>query len=134
MYLFLEWEKVIIKNYKKNLVKIEGKNITLCNCYIANSFFKRFKGLMMATPLENDEGLILTKTNSIHMFFMKYEIDVLFLDKNNIIIDKIISMKRRRVSKIYKNCSTVIELKAKTLLDLNVEIGDKIVFIEKSNE
>ena len=106
MFLFLEQEKVIIKNYNKKLVKIDGKNIVLCNCYIADSFFKRFKGLMLASPLEENEGLILTKTNSIHMFFMKYEIDVLFLDKDNVIIDKIISMKRRRVSKIYKNCTT----------------------------
>lgn len=88
----------------------------------------------MSPPLKEDEGLILTKTNSIHMFFMKYEIDVLFLDKNNIIIDKIISMKRRRVSKIYKNCSLVIELKSKILVNLNIEIGDKIIFIENHNE
>ena len=88
----------------------------------------------MAAPLNNDEGLLLTKTNSIHMFFMKYEIDVIFLDKNDIVIDKIISMKRRRVSKIYKNCNKVIELKSKTLLELDIEVGDKIIFSESVNE
>jgi uncharacterized membrane protein (UPF0127 family) len=134
MYPFLEWERNIIKNYKKNLVKIEGKNIILCNCYIADSFLKRFKGLMLTPPLEENEGLILTKTNSIHMFFMKYEIDVLFLDKDNIIIDKIISMKKRRVSKIYKNCNIVIELKSKALLNLDIKIGDKVIFTESYNE
>jgi len=130
----LEWELVIIKNYKKNLVKIDGKDIVLCHCYVADTFFKRFKGLMLSSPLEKDEGLILTKTNSIHMFFMKYEIDVLFLDKNNIIIDKIVSMKRRRISKIYKSCSLVVELRSKTLINLNIEIGDKLIFIESPNE
>ncbi len=89
---------------------------------------------MLSSPLEKDEGLILTKTNSIHMFFMKYEIDVLFLDKNNIIIDKIVSMKRRRISKIYKSCSLVVELRSKTLINLNIEIGDKLIFIESPNE
>jgi len=134
MFLFLKKEIIIIKNYNRRIIKLEKNNQVLCNCYIADSFFKRFKGLMMAAPLNNDEGLLLTKTNSIHMFFMKYEIDVIFLDKNDIVIDKIISMKRRRVSKIYKNCNKVIELKSKTLLELDIEVGDKIIFSESVNE
>ena len=89
---------------------------------------------MLAAPLKDKDGLILTKTNSIHMFFMKYEIDVLFLDKDNIVIDKIISMKRRRVSKIYKNCTTVIELKSGVLLNLDIEKGDEVLFQENSDE
>jgi len=89
---------------------------------------------MLAKPLLDDEGLFLDKTNSIHMFFMNYEIDVIFLDKDNKIIDMIISMKKRRVSKIYKNCKSVVELKSKALSKLDIVVGDRLVFTEYNNE
>ena len=89
---------------------------------------------MLAPPLKDKEGLILTKTNSIHMFFMNYEIDVIFLDKNNIVVDKIIAMKKRRVSKIYKNVTTVIELKARSLSEIDIKKGDEIIFEESDDE
>jgi hypothetical protein len=89
---------------------------------------------MLAEPLKDDEGLLLTKTNSIHMFFMKYEIDVIFLDEQDIVIDTIISMKKRRVSKIYKNCKKVIELKSKRLLAFDIKIGDKLFFMKDNDE
>jgi len=133
--MFSKEDNITIKNYNYTSIQIERTKESLCtNCYIANSFFKRFKGLMMAPPISENEGLLLTKTNSIHMFFMKYEIDVIFLDKDNIVIDKIISMKKRRVSKMYKNCKTVVELKSKKLINLDLVIGDKLIFIEKNNE
>ena len=133
IFLFLKRENIITRNYNKILIKVEKNQQTICNCYLADSFFKRFKGLMLAQPLKGSEGLFLTKTNSIHMFFMKYEIDVIFLDKDNIVIDTIISMKRRRVSKIYKNCKNVIELKANTLLELDITVGDKLILTEENN-
>jgi len=132
-FLYLKKENIIIKNYSRKIIKIERNQQEVCNCYIADSFFKRFKGLMLADPLLDNEGLFLDKTNSIHMFFMKYEIDVIFLDKDNKVIDMINSMKRRRVSKIYKNCKSVVELKSKSLLNLDIVLGDKLIFLEPSN-
>jgi len=131
---YLKKESIIIKNYSRKIIKIERNQQKICNCYLADSFFKRFKGLMLAKPLLDDEGLFLDKTNSIHMFFMNYEIDVIFLDKDNKIIDMIISMKKRRVSKIYKNCKSVVELKSKALSKLDIVVGDRLVFTEYNNE
>ena len=81
---------------------------------------------MLAAPLKGDEALFLTKTNSIHMFFMKYEIDVIFLDKDNKIIEIIKSMKRRRVTKVYSKAKNVIELRAGYLNDFDLNISDKL--------
>jgi len=133
--MFLKGDSITIKNYKKVSVQVERTKENLCtNCYIADSFLKRFKGLMLAKPIDNNEALLITKTNSIHMFFMKYELDIVFLDKNNVIIDIIISMKKRRISKIYKKCKSVVELKSRKLVGFDLKVGDKLIFIEKTNE
>jgi uncharacterized membrane protein (UPF0127 family) len=47
---------------------------------LARSFWGRFKGLMGRASLDPDEGLYLP-VNSIHMLFMRFAIDALFLDR-----------------------------------------------------
>ena len=49
---------------------------------IADNFFKRFRGLMFRRRLEAGRGLLLAPCNSVHMFFMRFAIDVIYLDEN----------------------------------------------------
>lgn len=46
---------------------------------LARSFWGRFRGLMGRASLADDEGLYMP-VNSIHMLFMRFPIDALFLD------------------------------------------------------
>ena len=39
------------------------------------------RGLLGRDGLEPGDGLLITKTGSIHMFFMRFAIDAVFLDK-----------------------------------------------------
>lgn len=48
---------------------------------VASSLWARFMGLMGRRSLESGAGLWLTGTNGIHMFFMRFPIDVIFLGK-----------------------------------------------------
>ena len=74
-----------IKNYNKTTFYFDSKKI--CDSYIADSFFKRFKGLMFSKSIEDGESLLLTKTNSIHMFFMNFDIAVIWLDAKLQVVD-----------------------------------------------
>jgi uncharacterized membrane protein (UPF0127 family) len=47
----------------------------------ASSLWARFMGLMGRRALAPGEGLWLTGTNGIHMFFMRFAIDAVFLGK-----------------------------------------------------
>ena len=47
---------------------------------LATSFWARFRGLMGTPRLATDEGLFLP-VNSIHMLFMRFPIDALFVDE-----------------------------------------------------
>jgi uncharacterized membrane protein (UPF0127 family) len=48
---------------------------------IASSLWARFMGLMGRRSLPATNGLWLTGTNGIHMFFMRFPIDAVFLAK-----------------------------------------------------
>jgi uncharacterized protein len=48
---------------------------------IASSLWGRFRGLMGRSSLPAGEGLFLTGTNGIHMFFMRFPIDAVFVSK-----------------------------------------------------
>lgn len=85
-----------------------NSKIILEELRIADTFLERFKGLMGKT-LNDSEGLWIEPCNSIHCFFMKIPIDVLFLDQDNKIIHKISHMKPCSVSPIIKGAHSVIE-------------------------
>ena len=48
---------------------------------LATSLWARFMGLMGRAPLPPGRGLWLSGTNGIHMFFMRFPIDAVFLGK-----------------------------------------------------
>ena len=51
------------------------------NVLRADSFFTRFAGLMFRKKLPAATGLFLAPCNSVHMCFMRFAIDVVYLDK-----------------------------------------------------
>jgi len=53
---------------------------------IAQDFMSRSVGLLNRSSLAEDEGLLIKPCSSIHTFFMKFPIDVLFLDKNGKVV------------------------------------------------
>ena len=54
---------------------------------IADSVLRRLKGLLGRKALEADEGLLLRPANSVHTAFMRFPIDVVFLDKELNVLD-----------------------------------------------
>lgn len=91
----------------------------------ADTFFKRFKGLM--GKKEFDEGLLFTnlKDSSIHTLFMRFEIDVYFIDKNKIIYDKV-TLKPWKFYNPKKQAEYILETKKDKL---KLKIGDCLDFI-----
>ncbi|HBO98354.1 MAG TPA: DUF192 domain-containing protein [Verrucomicrobia bacterium] len=47
---------------------------------IACTFFERARGLIGTRDLPRGEGLLIPRCNVVHTFFMRYPIDVTFLD------------------------------------------------------
>lgn len=47
---------------------------------VADCFLTRLRGLMLAAPLAQGHGLLLTHCTSVHSAFMRHTIDVIYLD------------------------------------------------------
>jgi uncharacterized protein len=43
--------------------------------------WQRMRGLLGRDGLDHGNGLLIPKTGSVHMFFMRFPIDAVFLDK-----------------------------------------------------
>lgn len=92
---------------------------------LADTFFKRFKGLMGKKDFEDTLLFTNLTDSSIHTMFMRFEIDIYFLDKNKIIYDKV-TLKPWRFHKPKKQAEYILETKKNKL---KLEIGDSLDLI-----
>jgi uncharacterized protein len=53
---------------------------------VADSFLARTRGLLGRKRLEPGEGLLILGTSSVHTHFMRFAIDVVFLDRDGCVL------------------------------------------------
>lgn len=99
------------------------------NAVMATSVFSRMKGLLGRASLNKGEALILNPCNSIHTFFMRFAIDVLFVDKQGRIIKACKNIKPYRITPIYLRSSFVIELPVGTIDSSGTSKSDRLALI-----
>ena len=51
-------------------------------CEIPESAFGRARGLLGRDGLDPDGGMLIDRAGSVHMFFMRFPIDVVFVDRD----------------------------------------------------
>ncbi|MGE5553701.1 MAG: DUF192 domain-containing protein [Betaproteobacteria bacterium] len=95
---------------------------------LAKSFLARARGLLGRKGLEPGEGLILYPCNSVHMFFMRFAIDVVFLDKVGRVVGLCWNLPPGAVSRIYPRAVQAVELPAGTLGRTGTRLGDLLEF------
>ncbi len=95
---------------------------------IASSLGQRMKGLLGKDSLAANEALVLKPCSSIHTFFMRFAIDVLFLDKNMRIIRLLENIPPNRLSPVIWASRMAIELPAGKIGQTNTQSGDRIEF------
>jgi uncharacterized protein len=59
----------------------EGGRLVVRRCEVADGFFSRLRGLLGRGGLRPGEGLLLSPSSSVHTMFMRFAIDVVFLDR-----------------------------------------------------
>ena len=93
----------------------------------ANTFFSRLRGLMFRRKMAPQTALLLDPCPQIHTCFMRFNIDVIFLDKDNRVIAVLENLKPWRMSKFYTRARRTLELPGGTLQG-RVRAGDELVF------
>lgn len=110
------------------LINLDTDTILAERVRIASTFLFRLKGLIGRKKLQEGECLIIMPCSSIHTFFMKFPIDVIFLDEDWKIIKIVQYVKPWKPALTVKGANAVIEFPAKYLekCDPNIEVGNKL--------
>ncbi len=96
---------------------------------VADTFWLKLRGLLGSAPLQKGEGLVLVGEKSIHMFFMKFPIDVLYVDKDYRVIRADINMKPNQIGPLYVSKSAyILEMPVGVIANTATQIGDQLEF------
>lgn len=109
---------------------LKGEREILSDVSLADTFLKRSKGLLGTDALSKGEGLLITPCNSIHMFFMKYPIDVLFLDDEGKVVGMVKNIRPWRASKIYFKATMTLEMSSGLIDEWEIQCGDVLKFVQ----
>ena len=100
-----------------------GKELS-SNVIVADQVLKRMKGLLGKRELPVGEALWIKPCMSIHTFWMRFPIDVVFLDKRNQVIVAIGNLQPGRMTRLYPKAASVLELPAGIIEATATEVGD----------
>ena len=99
---------------------------------VCDSFFSKFLGLMFRKSLRLDEGILLVENSesrvnsAIHMFFMKFDIGVIWINNDKIVVDKVLAQKWRPFYAPSQPARYTIEARTEALESF--QIGDQVAF------
>lgn len=92
----------------------------------ADNMISRMVGLLGSRGLDDGEGLWIVPCNSIHTFFMRFPIDVAFLDSQGKVLFTLGDLKPWRLSRIVWGARSVLELPAGKLAETRTQLGDTL--------
>src|SRR5262245_58600440 len=93
---------------------------------LANTFFKRLRGLMFRRNLAPADALWLRPCNGVHTFCMLFALYVIFLDGELRIVKLVENMRPFRVTVPYLTARSVIEAPAHTITRSSLKVGDQL--------
>ncbi|MBI4321033.1 MAG: DUF192 domain-containing protein [Chloroflexi bacterium] len=111
------------------IVNVETSTTLADRAELASGLIQRAVGLLGRKHLEQGEGLIIRPCNSVHTFFMRFPIDVIFLDKQGRAIKLLPDLAPFRLSPIVFGSSLVIELPAGTIERSGTKAQDRLALV-----
>jgi uncharacterized membrane protein (UPF0127 family) len=103
-------------------------NIIAQHAVRADNPWTRMKGLLGRKSLSPQEALIISPCQSVHMLFMKFAIDVVFVDQHQRVVGLCADLKPFAFSPVFWKSACAIELETGTIKETNVCLGDQLSF------
>lgn len=94
---------------------------------VARSLWSRAVGLLGKPSLPAGQALLIEPCSSVHTAFMRFAIDVLYVDRERRVVKSVANLKPFRVSAARGRCS-VIELPSGTIAASKTAAGDQLTF------
>ena len=100
-------------------------------CLLAETPLARMRGLLGRAGLERGEGLLLRPASSVHMWFMRFPIDAVFLRRDGQVL-RIASDLRPWSTAGCWGAGAVVELPAGECERVGLRVGDRLVLISSN--
>lgn len=107
-------------------IATESGAVLSARCIVADRMLPRMRGLLGRSGLEPGEGMLISPAPSVHTFFMRFPIDVVFLDKTRTIVKIAHSLRPWRTAGARKAVAA-LELPAGAAAGLGLQPGMTLV-------
>ena len=92
----------------------------------------RRKGLLGRDTFDRGEGIYLAPCQWVHMFGMKFAIDVAFLARDGRVLHVHHGLKPGKISKLVWRADGALELPAGVLQSTGTVVGDRVELVEEA--
>jgi hypothetical protein len=106
------------------LVQVNGRE--LCRAEVAENPWTRAVGLLGRKGLPDDRGLWIRPCKSIHTFFMRFTIDVVYLASDGTVVKTGARLRPFRLSRGGRQARSVLELSAGFVERAQIQIGERL--------
>lgn len=93
---------------------------------VADGFFSRLRGLLGRPELEEGEGLLILPSGGVHMYGMKYALDVILVDRERRVVASYPALSPGSRTRMHKNARAALELPVGAIGSSGTEDGDVI--------
>jgi uncharacterized membrane protein (UPF0127 family) len=94
---------------------------------VADSFWRRLRGLLGRDGLAVGEGLVIVPCTSVHMLGMRFPLDVLHLDRAGTVLRAIPGLQPGKFGPMVWRSHLAVELPAGTIAASGTIVGDTVV-------
>lgn len=91
---------------------------------MADRWWPRLRGLLGRPPLQAGEGLLIVPSKGVHMYGMKYAIDVLMLDRERCVVASFPELAPMKRTPLFKRAHFALELPLGTIEESGTREGD----------
>ena len=104
----------------------EDGTIVCERCLLAETALTRMKGLLGRRELPSGEGILLKPASSVHMAFMRFAIDAVFLDRELRVVKIAADLKPWRAAAA-RGSKSVLEIPAGEAARRGLSVGDRLI-------
>ena len=93
---------------------------------LANTWGTRLRGMLGRPEPGADEGMLIVPCQAVHMYWMKYALDVAFLSPDGRIVELYHGLGPSQRSRWHREADRALELRVGTLANTGTKIGDRL--------
>ena|SRR5438067_7829124 len=99
---------------------------------VADTAVRRVKGLLGRECLEDGQGLLFRQCSSLHTLFMRFPIDILFMDKSGKVIRSRSNVRPFKLVAAPFRAYYALELPSEAIHKSSTKVGDRLLFLEEA--